>query len=234
MKIIISRSMHYSQFTPEIDEKFRRWFGKSVVKDGLNPRICYHGSPDDIKFFDPKFTGKGMDASGIGFYFTSGTDDADRYIGGSDDRNKEGYGGNVMPVYLKIQKPIRFEKQPLMTETQVRKLLGNIHIRKAYTQFIKDNYDVDFEGFAKCSQEYRQGHVGSELISASFSIFNDVYADSEVAHMFPELFKSATGYDGIIRGNSETIHYIVFSPTQIKSAVGNNGNFGSRTKDLVK
>lgn len=234
MKIIISRSMHYSAFTPEIDAQFKKWFGKSVVKDGDNPRICYHGSPDEIRVFDPKYTGNGMDASGIGFYFTSGIDDAHRYIDGADDRNRGKSGQNIMPVYLKIQKPIRFEKQPQITAAQVRKLTGNMYVRKAYTQFIKDNWDVGYQGFASASQEYRDNVVGIDLIHASFSIYSDIYADSDVAHMFPQLFKEATGYDGIIRANSETTHYIVFSPTQIKSAVGNNGKFSIRNPDLTK
>ncbi len=233
MKIIVSKSMHYSQFTPEIDAKFKAWFGKSVVKDGANPRICYHGSPDDIKFFDPKFTGKGLDASGIGFYFTSDTNDADRYIAGADDRNRSGLGGNVMPVYLKIQKPIYFDNQKEITPAQIRSLTGNFHIRETYSKFINDNYDVGYQGFAKSSQEYRDATLGSSLITASFSIYNDIYADSPVAHLFPQIFKEATGYDGIIRTQGDTTHYIVFSPTQIKSAVGNNGGFRPRTADIT-
>lgn len=234
MKIIISRSMHYSAFTPEIDAKFRRWFGKSVVHNGDGtPKICYHGSQADIKAFDPTFTGKGLDQSGIGFYFTSDSDDAQRYT--SNKESGDNTGGNITPVYLKIQKPINFDHQPEITATQVRKLTGNVYVRKAYKQFLADNYDLGYVGFTAASQECRSNMVGMGLIHAMFTIFNDIYDGTDVASMFPKIFKDATGYDGIIRKNYESsTHYIVFSPTQIKSAVGNNGKFSVRNPDLTK
>ena len=225
--------MHYSQFTPEQSQNFKAWFGKSVVKDGKNPRICYHGSPDDIKFFDPKFTGKGMDASGIGFYFTSDSSDADRYIGGSNDRSKDGYGGNVMPVYLRIQKPINFDRQPNITATAIKKILSGVP-KAELTEFLGDNYDIESEGFYRCYNDYVSALVGTELVRASFSLYNDVFSRSSVSHKFPALFMKATGRDGIIRENSETVHYIVFTANQIKSAVGNNGNFTLSLDDLTK
>jgi hypothetical protein len=238
MKIIISRSMHYSQFFGDISTNFQKWFGKSVVKTSEgNPQICYHGSPDDIKLFDPKFTGKGTDASGIGFYFTSDPSDADRYISGNDDRQKDGSGGNVMPVYLKIQKPIYFEKQPdCGSQRAIR--IANGAGRKTVYDFLRDNYDIG-TGRGQINKEaakaeYFAAYDDMGIVDASFAIYNDIYEGSGNEHLFTAAFKAATKYDGIIRKQGSLTHYIVFNPTQIKSALGNNGKFGSRTPDLTK
>lgn len=82
--------------TPE----FKRWFGKSKIRraDG-QPQVVYHGTKGDFATFAREFIGEGDGHAdwGDGFYFADRPDAASTYA--------EGEGGNVMPVYLKIENP---------------------------------------------------------------------------------------------------------------------------------
>lgn len=42
----------------------------------------------------------------------------------------------------------------------------------------------------------------------------------------------AEGYDGLVRGDGSTKEYVVFDPTQIKSSIGNNGDFSPTNPDI--
>jgi hypothetical protein len=222
MKVMISLATAAQQET----EAFKKWFGKSKVVDAEGkPKRVYHGTSADFKEFDPKNLGHGNDENGIGFYFTDNPGWTEMYAGGE--------GGNVIPVYLKIQKPIYWDRQPEITETQVRKFMfyaGNKHVN----QYLRDNFDVEFSGLSAARSEYVENLVGFDLVHASFSIFNDLYAGEKTQEHFAEIFKKVTGYDGVISQRHQGTNYVVFSPTQIKSAVGNAGTFRPRTADITK
>lgn len=226
MKIIISRSMHYSNFNEEQAQNFKQWFGKSVVKDKKTkqPSICYHGTTADIKFFDIKYLGHGNDQSGIGFYFSSSPTDADYY---------NGQTGSTFPVYLRIEKPIDFDNQPRISATVIKKIIDKAD--KAYVkQFMEDNVGLD-RGLVPAINQYVGWMVGMDMVRASFSIYNDLFDGTTKQPEFSNIFMKASGRDGIIRKmGTDSIHYIVFSPNQIKSAVGNNGNFTLSNQDIAK
>jgi hypothetical protein len=222
MKIWLALATSAQQQT----EAFKKWFGKSkVVDENGKPLRVYHGTTKDFHAFDSIHIPKGNNENGVGFYFTNRSDWTDLYSGGE--------GGNTVAVYLKIQKPIYYEKQPKMTRAQALKFMfyaGNKHTK----QFLLDNYADGPSDLERAKREYVDNHVGLDLVQGSLSLYGDLFVGEQKEHMFAEFFKDVTGYDGIIidRHNGGAKNYVVFLPTQIKSAVGNKGTFKPRTTSI--
>jgi hypothetical protein len=83
--------------TPE----FKGWFGNSKVVDESGvPRVVYHGTSADIKAFDPTQINATKIDGVEGFYFATDPNMANTYAA---KFNKA--GGNVLPVYAKIERP---------------------------------------------------------------------------------------------------------------------------------
>ncbi|AXG67564.1 putative SAM-dependent methyltransferase [Dickeya phage vB_DsoM_JA33] len=225
MELLISLSKPISAFTSKDQAAFDKWFGKSVVKDPQgNPLVVYHGTPGNFDTFDKKRLGGGNDEYGIGFYFTDSAEFARYYTKGS---------GSTMPVYLKITKPIIFEKPPRMTLTQATKIANGL-TRPHFNEFLAQNYDIEYQGLASAKKEYLEDFVGMDVITAGHNLFQDIYAGEPESWRFPEVFAAATGRDGIIAKRGEHFFYVVFSPTQIKSAIGNKGTFKPRTENILE
>ncbi len=86
---------------------FKRWFGSSVVVDARGePLVVYHGTRGDFSVFSEGEIGSATDRgfAGPAFYFTNNAESASSYAEPSA-RNQDATGGNVMPVYLKIERP---------------------------------------------------------------------------------------------------------------------------------
>lgn len=94
--IIISLSGNDQTKTPE----FKKWFANSKIKDRQsNPLVCYHGTLNDFNAFELNHLGKHDHGYlGAGFYFTALKGIANTY-------GTKGHGSNVMPVYLRIERP---------------------------------------------------------------------------------------------------------------------------------
>ncbi|TXH46820.1 MAG: PLxRFG domain-containing protein [Desulfurellales bacterium] len=74
--------------------EFKQWFGDSkVVDDKGQPLVVYHGTDEEFTEFDIRKARNGR--WGKGFYFAD-----------TPERAKE-YGKNVMPVYLRLESPMR-------------------------------------------------------------------------------------------------------------------------------
>lgn len=91
---------------------FKKWFGESKVIDADgNPMVVYHGTRGDITNFAPE---KGAELSPFsmgnkGLYFTKSISLAEAYAR-SRDGKRDTEGGNIMPVYLRIERPMVIEK----------------------------------------------------------------------------------------------------------------------------
>jgi hypothetical protein len=83
------------------DEEFRRWFGKSkVVDEAGNPKVVYHGTTKNFGVFksrkrDPE----------LGFHF--GSISQAEWFATYDEGRGTLPGGNIRPVYLRIENPLR-------------------------------------------------------------------------------------------------------------------------------
>ena len=84
---------------------FQSWFGESqVVDDQGKPLVVYHGTTRDVEAFTGAGSRVGWDTgfSGEGYYFGS-QHTASIYAG-------EEHGSNVLPVYLKMEHPLRIQE----------------------------------------------------------------------------------------------------------------------------
>jgi hypothetical protein len=161
---------------------FRRWFGDSkVVDEKGEPLVVYHGTKVDFSEFSREFFGSGMSgAARNGFFFTSDPVEASDYASGSAP------GGQVMPLYLSIQKPF-------------------------------------------------------ELKFADHKIDDIIEADEKIAEYLRKsqgIVSKMRGVDGLILrnigGQKGKDLYVAFRPEQIKSAIGNNGDYSLTNADIRK
>lgn len=90
--------------------QFKAWFaGSTVVDEQGQPKQVYHGTQADVTAFSDEFFGEGNGNAdwGDGFYFASNPQVSNTYA--------EGDGGNVMPVYLRIENPA--DAKVMMSQT---------------------------------------------------------------------------------------------------------------------
>ena len=202
---------------------FQRWFADSKVVDAEGkPLVVYHGSPNDFTVFSYKFNNSNGQADGRGFYFTDNRSYAEGY---------QSDGGKLFEVYLSLQNPLN-PKELTITKPELRKIINAI--------------DPDGDGISNYAEDSR-GYPGAAWrIRALDSAVNAIYDSSENnADIIGELYSSfgggtvleevrrISGYDGFMtrNENGDTV-YVVFSPTQIKSATENVGTFDPENPDI--
>lgn len=181
----------------ENSPRFKQWFeGSKVADKSGKPLVVYHGTAGDFSTFDPaKANAKSQTGVPPGtFFFTDKPDVASSYTVAQESDfaalRKLHDKANVMPVYLKMERPLKLNAKS------------------------DDWQNVLYKG------EYRN--------------------TNEIA----EMARKSGRYDGVIiarvadKGvgavqNKVATTYIAFSPTQIKSATGNSGQFSSSTGNIM-
>nr|WP_319265278.1 LPD23 domain-containing protein [uncultured Draconibacterium sp.] len=174
--------------TPE----FKNWFGNSkVVDENGKPLVVYHGTNREFSIFQQGRVGA--------MYFSD------------DITYSKGYGKNIMPVYLKI------EKLADLTDTE----------SDAYKLAVKEFNKSGGWEFSDGAMDERDTPDYDPALDNSWELM-DKPGMPEVLH--------EAGYDGFkmneTGGDEAFISYAVFSPTQIKSATGNNGEFDGNNPDI--
>ena len=165
---------------PTSTPAFRRWFGASKVVDGAGrPLVVYHGTRSSKTF--EVFRGSRRGWYGSGMYFTPDRDFAEGYA-----KDFDGNVGHLVSVYLRMERPYRYESRNFENKEFVRSLLS------------------PRSSAAVLSRSDRESVGPGDSIRKALV---------------------ARGYDGIIANNPDGTEYIVFEPTQIKSATGNRGTF---------
>jgi hypothetical protein len=115
-----------------------------------------------------------------------------------NQENAKEFGPIVYDAYLKIEKPIDGNNPYLYEKEVVNHPLWKAEEKKQQREYNDDEFEIEYD-------DYLQENI--ELISR---IWKDL------------------GYDGIVTDNSNNIQgkeIVVFSPTQVKSATGNDGTF---------
>lgn len=203
------------QIHPTLDGiyNFHRWFGDSKAVDKLGrPQVYYHGTGADFDAFSHKFTGGGTDQHGPGFYFTTRTEMANNYA-----------KSNVMPVYLKVNKPIDRHSERGLTKTHITSLIRSApnHIESLH------NFgDPEYEGYNKVLNSAADAYTTASKFHAMSMLHRDFY-DADDHESFLKTFKRVTGHDGVIVKPDDIL--TVFHSNQIKSAIGNDGTFDHPT-----
>jgi len=170
-----SADLRYSRTNQTDSPEFKAWFGKSkmVASDGA-PMVLYHATKSDFSAFDPS----GVGAFGRGIYLSGMPSRLTQYWGGFGQLGERHgpNGGNIMPVYVKLENPAELQQADAIVPTDKES-------RSKYTA------------------------LQQRLIRA--------------------------GHDGMVSMlGGKVWEAVVFSPEQIKSAIGNNGDFDPSNDDI--
>ncbi|MDD4913285.1 MAG: hypothetical protein PHP57_13410 [Sideroxydans sp.] len=196
--------------TPE----FKKWFGDSKVADADGkPLVVYHGTASDVSEFDPNRAGDVQKSDwGKGIYFTPNADTAD-YYRGEAAKNKDTESNRLFDLLEKEEKKTTWSNgTPKYTE-EYDKLLK---------QFRASRSDAE--------------NVSGSVMPVYLNIKNPlVQPYTSMPDPYLAERAEAAGHDGIfVLSPSGSIDEIVaFHPTQIKSAIGNNGNFDPNDPNIL-
>lgn len=197
-------SISYSKSGSVTDTpEFKRWFGDSkVVDENGDPLVVYHGSPSGDISIFKSAAELGLSGESVRPYDTAGLYFSPNQDMANTFASNFGRGGNGT-VY-----PVYLAmKNPL--------IVGDSVVESSGVKGVLNRLAMGKKRFTAEQKlnGFRSGDSRTSLITQA-----DI-----------QLLKDA-GYDGVI--NETDFEYIVFSPTQIKSATGNNGNFDSSNPDI--
>ena len=198
---------------------FYKWFGKSKAIDvETRPLVLYHGGNESIHRIDTQRFGKGNDQLGSGFYLTTSPHDASNYT--KQD------GGNVMPVYASITKPV-----PELGHLPRIRIFGLIKAAPQLDEVLWNFGDYVDGGKERTINSVIDSYYEdqSTIIETLNAISNDFYSGDE--GLFLRNVYMRTGYDGIIRKYGNVTHYVVWFPNQIKSV--NNVGTSDKTNHSI-
>lgn len=221
--------------------QFKAWFKDSkVVDQNGNPRVMFHGTRSGIDFDvwrnDPM--------RDLGMHFgTVGQANHPRFVGHESefhDENRQNYHvmpARIIPVYLSIQNPLRMEdvfggmganslealkkaiKLPAETEEKLRNLLP-----------VKNEYNITIAGGDR-SEYVREFQKAIQAAGYDGIVYTNVQEPSYVEYGVDEDGNEDPYKITDIQYDDS---YIVFEPEQIKSAVGNSGEFSSTNPSILK
>ena len=198
------------------NENFKRWFSNSKIVDADGkPLVVYHGTRN------PSFTafkvGSGY-TYGDGAYFTPNPERASGYSGLSS-RDAEEYGKSeykqdkylagispgVYPVYLRMENPY-------------------------YVSSDASIMDIGHNLEKKHPDEYKR--IAGDICKEKNYSGIDAVGSAEIGNRWVR----EAGYDGIIKQwhEGEPLELVVFNANQIKSSVGNDGNYSLSSDDITK
>lgn len=213
---------HDQTETPE----FKKWFaGSKVVDKQEKPLRMYHGTREPMDF--QRFKTNTKKELGAHFGSTEQANEVSRK------------GGNIFPVYLKIAKPLRLidEKNwsASVVANQLRSKVNPVSgkINEKGLDLIDQETALKLHyGELKLQETIKNiGYDGIVYLNRGEGLGNltkdevewlranaDKVSDDEFRKKFPQAHDS----------------YIVFSPTQIKSAIGNRGTFDPNNPNIIK
>jgi len=169
---------------------FRKWFGDSkVVDENGAPLVVYHGTSARDDFTQFKTDNE------LGAHF--GNVEQANYF--ADD-----VGTRVMPVYLRIENPVRLEDRGSFLSADVVPQLQDQGL-------LPEDFKAEAKGinFSPERERAKSAAIQSALKKA--------------------------GFDGVVYHNTQEgsgNSYIAFDADQVKSAIGNNGEFDAANPDI--
>jgi len=195
VKVVEKYSLREAPDTPE----FKRWFGNSeVVDENGKPMVVYHSTPKfEGNAFRYDVKKKNRTDNVAGFYFAPSTKDPDDYAV-NRETGKYGEGAQVIPVYLSIKNPYIYGK------SKVTKAM----LDQYREELIADNQHMSDEKVKEWSESKVKYFTNGEV---------PFYGDGDSK----QRILKAGGYDGFLDGR----HWVAFESNQVKSAIGNSGQF---------
>lgn len=199
-------------------ERLDKWLGATYGWDGTKPRIFYHATTKHFDSFNTKgigttsVLGMNYDVERHGAFFAEDPDFALEYISKNLDTAKH-YNVKddavIIPVYLSVQNPFD------LRDNALSQMLGDENAVEAFA-----NHNIDIRSIYYHMGEFERwecfdGEDGENFVST-------------LVHM---------GFDGAIMtekaqwAENGTV-WVVFSPSQIKSATGNRGSFDTNSDKI--
>ncbi len=208
---------------------FKRWFSGSKVVDAEGrPLVVYRGEHG---------SGDGQPKTLLGSYtFTDDAAVASIYAEEPNDRRTftGAESPRVIPAYLSIKKPVMDSRDdPFIEFADIIAAVGQdaaIKIARKFSDQIEGTspWQEGEAGFDSVDQMLKKSP--QSLVKQYMQAF-PLFDDPESVQMFKD-----AGFDGAIHlGSGESmdaIEFRVFSPNQIKSAIGNNGEFDPVNQDI--
>jgi hypothetical protein len=197
---------------------FRKWFKDSVVTDPYGkPEVVYHGTTaGGFDAFRPNYREGEM--FGFGVHFARDKKFAEYYTDESMAGRQGGFKPQLFEAYLCIQNPIDFTEDKFWDgtpECTVLEFMLNLSVGPHETAgLFKTHYD---------GRRYLQPFLW--------------HMTAELHPKVIERLIRESGFDGVIYnarlkgeklGGKSSVSYIVFEPTQIKSATNNKGTYDPR------
>jgi hypothetical protein len=217
---------------PQVDTpEFKRWFGDSkVVDQNGDPLVLYHGTAYDFSEFSPERLGSntGAPSAEVGFFFTARPKTAEYYAKGqfpnleSAAKAKERLVVDITRV--KWDTPTGKWKEGANLVTVERTAEGTTpNIMPVYLS-LQNPLTYDFKNKVYRDKKYWELIDQAKKEGRDGVILKNTYDSGEYSR-----------FDAIIRGRfkGEDI-YIVFEPTQIKSAIGNIGTFDPTKANITQ
>jgi GNAT superfamily N-acetyltransferase len=208
--------------TPAKGAAFRRWFGQSAVVDAKGkPLVVYHGTTaGGFDAFRPNYR-KG-EQLGFGIHFAADREFAAKYADDPNVRRKGGTSPKVYEVYLSIQRPLVADaivREGSPEFALAKKLAG----AKLMTQ--RDEQGVPVA--------YMQGAIDKTSAERAERLIREAGYDGIV---YEAMLASAawTGAGVGRRRDAVSRSYVVFDPTQVKSATGNVGTFDPADPSILR
>ncbi len=212
--------------------EFKKWFGDSKVVDGNgDPMVVYHGTNNDVHNFDRQHSGKNSGQSGQtdGVFWFGNKGKANHYA--NLQNHEEALKLAPSPDNIKDFRDFIVDATKELTGDSVSR--DGVNLAKLYgadlatniLEKAEGNYNKQFS--YKNSTQYEDAlNSGGNVVAVHLKMENPLVrkdvSDSEtgdVNDLLNEAHKN--GHDGLILKDS----YAVFDPTQIKSAISNNGNY---------
>lgn len=196
--------------TEEGIRNFYNWFGDSVVKNKKGQAaVMYHGTNADFSEFDSRMGGTNTGAKNgvLGSFFTD------------SPKVSQSFGNIVMPVYLKLEKPIEigyFAYDAYGNIDKNKTVDGYEGIKAAITKIAKkESYaDVTDEDILNWKELVKKLGYDGLVIETQVDATEVVSTGKMAGYVKPHKM------------------HIVFEPSQIKSATGNDGGFDPDNNDI--
>jgi len=198
---------------------FLAWFGASKVVDELGqPLAVFRGDREDLTIFDRR----GRREPGL--FLAAESERAARYTAGRGQTS----AGAPKALYAKIERPL-----DLRDPYEVWRRGG---VEKDIIQDIHDDYQAEID-HPDTGQPHSIGDTLDALESGNLWRLDGVGGFYMDAWRALQRRAEANGFDGLIlwddgEGVGRGLDYVVFDPSQVKSATDNNGQFNPTNPDI--
>ena len=203
------RGEQEAQATPEQNAQtpaFRKWFGNSkAVDENGQPQVYYHGTAQDFDSFNPD----------IATFVTPSTEFANKYT-------TRGESPNVIPLFVKAERP--FDPESVDDRMAV--------LEKVFELATTKDVSPNGERLAEIDPE-DVGHLVSLAVLDAMMENPETSWQAIETPLVQEAIK-AVGHDSFYVTEEGVKNLAVFSPKQVKSAVGNVGAFSSDSTNILE